>query len=520
MRLNAAPRRLILAAAFVLAGALAAPARAQLVPPAVNFQGRLTNATGAPISGSHNFIFKIFNASAGGTQLWTETQNGIVVTAGIYNAPLGGVTPLTPAVFASSGTWLEINVDADGPMSPRLQLVSVPFAFNAQTLGGGSAVVVTGGNVGIGTTAPGTLLDVNGSETIRGSETVASTLTVQGGGFSVGGSTLVVAGGLVSIGATGAPANSLTIGVSNNPSAANALRILSVNDPGGSSGFPMNIGFQGNNDQEIQFIRPPNGNNSYWLQDLASNNHFQIFSTPNNLAAFEAEPALTAAALYVKANGSVGVGTKSPASLLHISSGTLTIDGNAPNSIVTSGKIGLGTSTPGSFNAGTLLQISGASNPHLDMNSTDGSGYAIHQYMTGTLKGGVAVNSGDTYVDSAGGNHIHLRADTGSGTGTMFLETGNTSRVTVLPGGNVGIGTTNPGDKLEVAGGNVRLKATAGSSGSVTLFSVLTVIGTDTCTAICGANTLCLGAWTNAGVPSPCGTTVAGNRCLCAGFGD
>ncbi len=55
------------------------------------------------------------------------------------------------------------------------------------------------GKVGIGTTSPGTVLDVNGGSTIRGQETVTSTVTIQGNAFSVGGSTLVASGGSVAV---------------------------------------------------------------------------------------------------------------------------------------------------------------------------------------------------------------------------------------------------------------------------------------------------------------------------------
>ncbi len=44
--------------------------------------------------------------------------------------------------------------------------------------------------------------------------------------------------------------------------------------------------------------------------------------------------------------GRVGVGTAAPATKLHMSSGTLTIDGDAVNSIVASGRIGIGTADP------------------------------------------------------------------------------------------------------------------------------------------------------------------------------
>ena len=44
--------------------------------------------------------------------------------------------------------------------------------------------------------------------------------------------------------------------------------------------------------------------------------------------------------------GKVGIGTAAPASKLHISSGTLTIDGDTPNSIIVSGNVGIGTTNP------------------------------------------------------------------------------------------------------------------------------------------------------------------------------
>lgn len=67
------------------------------------------------------------------------------------------------------------------------------------------------GNVGIGTIVPATLLDVNGSDTIRGQETVTSTVTIQGNAFSVGGSTLAVSGG--SVGIDQAPESSYALAV-------------------------------------------------------------------------------------------------------------------------------------------------------------------------------------------------------------------------------------------------------------------------------------------------------------------
>ncbi|MBD3298053.1 MAG: hypothetical protein GF341_05305, partial [candidate division Zixibacteria bacterium] len=79
--------------------------------------------------------FKIFDADVGGTEIWSEGTQLITSDAdGLWNAELGGDTPLTPTVFADTVRWLEITVD-DGVNSPetmpRVRLVTSPYAFQA-----------------------------------------------------------------------------------------------------------------------------------------------------------------------------------------------------------------------------------------------------------------------------------------------------------------------------------------------------------------------------------------------------
>jgi hypothetical protein len=70
-------------------------------------------------------------------------------------------------------------------------------------------------------------------------------------------------------------------------------------------------------------------------------------------------PVVTASSLTVTGNafsigsstlavvgGSVGIGTASPGTKLHLSTGVLTIDGNATNSLIASGRVGLGVTNP------------------------------------------------------------------------------------------------------------------------------------------------------------------------------
>ena len=105
------------------------PAQAQ-TPNGVNFQGRLADSSGNPITGTKSIAFSIWNAATSGSQLWTETQN-VAVSSGIYNVTLGSVLALSTGVFASAGTWIQIQVSPDAAMTPRLPLQGVPYAFTA-----------------------------------------------------------------------------------------------------------------------------------------------------------------------------------------------------------------------------------------------------------------------------------------------------------------------------------------------------------------------------------------------------
>ncbi|MBU4369483.1 hypothetical protein KKG58_01835, partial [Patescibacteria group bacterium] len=92
--------------------------------------------------------------------------------------------------------------------------------------------------------------------------------------------------------------------------------------------------------------------------------------------------------------------------------------------------------------------------------------------------------------------------------------------------GNVGIGTTGPEAKLEVASASqnaFRLKKTAGSAGSVDLFPAVGDSTGRTGTALCQtvvSSAVCLGYWTSAGAASTCATSIANGRALCSDFGD
>jgi hypothetical protein len=111
-----------------------ASATASAVPTTMSFTARITDTSGNPIDGNVDVVFRVFDAVAGGTMIWEETQNGLVADRGLLYAALGSIDPanngLDEGVFDGSNRWLEIVVAGD-TLSPRLPLISVPYAVKA-----------------------------------------------------------------------------------------------------------------------------------------------------------------------------------------------------------------------------------------------------------------------------------------------------------------------------------------------------------------------------------------------------
>jgi hypothetical protein len=102
------------------------------IPRLINYQGRLTDSQGNPITGTKAVTFRIYDVESGGSALWSETYSSLSFDKGIFNVMLGGVTALN--LPFDRQYWLSIQVGGDAEMSPRIRLASVGYAFTAQNL--------------------------------------------------------------------------------------------------------------------------------------------------------------------------------------------------------------------------------------------------------------------------------------------------------------------------------------------------------------------------------------------------
>ena len=165
---------------------------ATTLPTKMNFQGRITNASGTILAnGTYNMRFRIWNAASGGATQWTEDRlvsaaQGVTVTNGQFTVQLGSVTALNASVFTSSSLYFEVELPTpatatssspswtEGAMTPRNQLATSAYAYNAETLDGidgaafaqmGQANAFTGNNTFSGTSGFTNTVDVNVSST-------------------------------------------------------------------------------------------------------------------------------------------------------------------------------------------------------------------------------------------------------------------------------------------------------------------------------------------------------------------
>lgn len=119
-----------LALIFILFSALCSLSYAE-IPKLINYQGRLTDSQGKPLT-TAKVTFRIYDADTAGNLLWEEIYNPLQMDKGIFNVLLGGKTPLNLAF--EKQYYLAIQVGSDLEMYPRQRLASVSYAFTAQNL--------------------------------------------------------------------------------------------------------------------------------------------------------------------------------------------------------------------------------------------------------------------------------------------------------------------------------------------------------------------------------------------------
>ncbi len=393
------------------------------VPKKISYQGVLKDkTTGEPIAGLQTMTFRIYDASSGGTELWSETQDVTTDSSGVFTAILGSVNPIELAF--DSPVWLQVEVGAE-VLSPRREIVSVPFAFhatNADSLGGvaadGYAVASHNHDERYFTESelsnPGTLNDVSnpvdwtklknvpagfadGTDDVGGAGDGYSLDAADGDPVDV---VYVNDDGKVGLGTT-EPEVLLHVfdGTAGAVSPVDGAEVV-VEDDGNAR---INMLTPTNKSSGIDFGDPDDAN-AGWIHYDNTSDKFKLGT--NN-----------ADRMTIDDEGKVGIGTASPDAPLHIYDDK---DGQ------------------------TILRIE---NPNTGSNSAERIDFSDEN---GDLAHIVVFDEGNSSYP-ASMIIANNRPD-----GDIRFRTGSSDRIYITDDGKVGIGTTSPAEKLHVAG-DIRL---------------------------------------------------------------
>jgi hypothetical protein len=290
--------------------------------------------------------------------------------------------------------------------------VGINFPINsnpAATLDVYGDIKASGGITG-SLTGAASLNVLKAGDTMTGQLTTASTLTVQGNAFSVGGSTLVVTGGKVGVGT------------------ASPLGVFEVRSNTTQTAGPLLI------DEPNKIIYLGRLSGTSGDQDILR------FRGRTNTTHFAVEPA---AAKSYFSEVSVGIGTTDPATKLHMSSGTLTVDGTGAK-IQVNGTIGINTSaTYADIHSG--VNLSGVASYQPGINLASGQQDAFIRFGQGSANysfwkwdyDSTPANAKAWFGTAGYANPIEIDAS------RISLQANNTA-------GFVGIGTTAPASKLQI----------------------------------------------------------------------
>lgn len=186
--------RNLLPFAAVLAIAPLAPAA---VPSGINYQGRLTNASGVPQAGNRTMSLKIYDAATSGTQLYAESIGSVTVDAnGVYGFQFGASgtsnTLVTETLATTDGTTLtyQKTLSNTPAIAGTASVTDGTYSWNETTGNPGSpaaatAITVSGFVVGATVTSGGSGYTSPPTVTITGNGTGATaTATVSSGAVS------------------------------------------------------------------------------------------------------------------------------------------------------------------------------------------------------------------------------------------------------------------------------------------------------------------------------------------------
>ena len=436
----------------------------------------ITNGAGAiTINATDQFVGTVTSVSGTGT-VSGLTLTGTVTTSG--NLTLGGTLAVTPSNFAGqlANTFLAAPNGIYGTPTFRTIVAADVPTLNQNTTGTASnvtgIVAVANGGTGVtSSTGTGSVVLSNSPTLVTPTLGAASATSIANGLGAVGTPSYAFTGDLntgmwspgvdtVAFSTNGAERMRITdtgfVGIGT--SAPSSSQILTLNSGGtatpangglagvaisntdvtasGTSGILGNLtdpGGTGRHAGAIAF-----GKDGTWTTGSAYPGNIQFWTRPNSTAS-EVER------MRIDSSGNVGIGTAAPAVKLDVNGSA-----NFGAAITT----GVGVST-----GDAVIEVGGSRSgdgpAYVDLHAVAGTDFEARVIRFGGTNGIMEINNSGT-----GGMLLN-----NTGAAAMAFQTTATERMRITSGGNVGIGTTTPGKRLELnavgANAAIRLKETA-----------------------------------------------------------
>ena len=415
--------------------------------------GFLTELDSSTQSYGYRMYIKNGNVGIGTTAWGAYASNVRLYVAAAYNQVTAGAEQFR---IGESGNYHGlIGYDEDGATNFVFDnsFSSATSAYSFRFANSPVMTILGSGNVGIGTAAPGYLLDVNGASNFSGIMRSTSYLYLN---------------------------NTTTYEATRIWSSNQTYSIQSLN--GTESGYLIGNAW---NPTLTQFVGGLSHTKSIvFAIDSDNNDTTDGFYFTNNTGIGE-DPSISPL-MAIKESGNVGIGTTTPQWLLNpfsstapqlsLSAGaglaqwtmrnaggnfylsTTTTDGTATTTtsaltILNSGNVGIGTTAP------TALLTLGSSAPAINVDTVDGSDTKYLQLAgggAGADSRGAFINLYGNELGSSGYNgRLYLKAGKAFTSGldsSISFATNELDRMVITYDGNVGIGTTAPGAMLDVRG--------------------------------------------------------------------